>query len=477
MLSQVILILVLCTLLVAAQPGLGPKHNKTVVCYISSWAVYRPGRGSYSIDNFDPSLCTIAIYAFAGLDAPNDSLKPLDPWQDLEDDGGKAGYKRLTGYKKNYPHLKVLLAIGGWNEGSEKYSQLASHPDRRGRFVKNALEFIRKYNFDGLDLDWEYPSNRGGNHQDKETFVLLVKELSEEFKKFGLHLSSAFGAAKKIIDSAYDVKRLVPYLDTFHIMCYDYFGAWDQKVGLNAPLGIDDELSVDFSIEYFLKLGAPANKLIMGVPFYGRTFITAHEGNVGDAAVDTQGFQGPFTRENGFLGYNEICSYLSNSTMNWKSEWHVQSSEAIAKEMNDKGQTKVVSYDSSRSIANKVRYAMRKNLGGVMVWSIDTDDFRGDCNKEEDTFADFREKPGVKLTFPTRVAKNYPLLRTLNEAIEVSLSEKYQEELIERDRENEIKPIQSSTDYPSKTGPASGVSQIVHSIGLTMLTVVLLKFL
>jgi chitinase len=90
--------------------------------------------------------------------------------------------------------------------------------------VKQSLEFIRKYNFDGLDLDWEYPSNRGGNHQDKETFVLLVKELSQEYKKYGLHLSSAFGAAKKIIDSAYDIKRLAPYLDTFHIMCYDYNG-------------------------------------------------------------------------------------------------------------------------------------------------------------------------------------------------------------------------------------------------------------
>jgi chitinase len=247
----------------------------------------------------------------------------------LEDGGGKAGYKRLTDYKKTHRHLKVLLAIGGWNEGSQNYSELAGHPERRQRFVQQSSEFIRRHNFDGesdfwgffcqrsifhfsgLDLDWEYPTQRGGLPQDKETFVLLVQELSREFKKHNLHLSSAFGAAKKTIDSAYSVARLAPYLDTMHIMCYDYFGAWDKQIGFNAPLSEDSknqrvrELTVEYSIKYFLDLGAPAEKLIMGLPFYGRTFITKREGLVGDEA-DDQGFQGPYTRENGFMGYNEV---------------------------------------------------------------------------------------------------------------------------------------------------------------------------
>lgn len=72
-----------------------------------------------------------------------------DPWQDLEEGGGKAGYKRLTDYKNSHRHLKVLLALGGWNEGSQNYSELAGHPDRRQRFVKQASEFVRLHNFDG----------------------------------------------------------------------------------------------------------------------------------------------------------------------------------------------------------------------------------------------------------------------------------------------------------------------------------------
>lgn len=132
-----------------------------------------------------------------------------------------------------------------------------------------------------------------------------MKELSEEFKKHNLHLSSAFGASKKVIDSAYSVHNLAPFLDTMHIMCYDYFGAWDRKVGLNSPMQNDNEFNVMYSIDYFLKLGAPAHKIILGLPFYGRTFVTNNDGNIGDES-DDQGFQGPFTRENGFMGYNEV---------------------------------------------------------------------------------------------------------------------------------------------------------------------------
>lgn len=66
-----------------------------------------------------------------------------DPWQDLKDNWGKGGYEKLVGMRNANPHLKVLIAIGGWNEGSERYSDLAANPERRQAFVKNALEFVK----------------------------------------------------------------------------------------------------------------------------------------------------------------------------------------------------------------------------------------------------------------------------------------------------------------------------------------------
>lgn len=151
---------------------------------------------------------------------------------------------KLNKFKQTHPHLKVSLAIGGWNEGSLKYSNLAADPERRKKFVQNAIEMVRRFGFDGLDLDWEYPTQRDGKPEDRENFSKLVIELKAELKKHNLILTSAIGASPKIIDQAYDVKVLSNHLDFLHIMCYDYHGAWDKKVGANAPLSSDDLLNV-----------------------------------------------------------------------------------------------------------------------------------------------------------------------------------------------------------------------------------------
>ena len=82
-------------------------HNKVVVCYWGTWANYRPKDGKFTPEDIDPSLCTHLIYSFAGLDAENDSIKPLDPWMDLEEGYGLQGYRKATDLKYAYPHLKV----------------------------------------------------------------------------------------------------------------------------------------------------------------------------------------------------------------------------------------------------------------------------------------------------------------------------------------------------------------------------------
>ncbi|ALC44806.1 Cht2 [Drosophila busckii] len=421
---------------VAARTG--PAHDKVVVCYISTWAVYRPGQGAYSIENFDPSLCTHVVYAFAGLDITQAAIKSLDPWQDLKEEYGKGGYERLTALKRSHPHLKVSLAIGGWNEGSKNYSTLVSNVEQRQYFAKQVSAFVRKYNFDGLDLDWEYPTQRGGRPQDRENFVALTKDLREEFDNNGLLLTSAIGAAKHVIDKAYDVRQISRYLDYLHIMCYDYHGSWDQKIGNNAPLTSSavDPLSVQYSIDYLLQLGAPPSKLVLGLPFYGRTFKTVSQGNLNDAS-DGVGFRGPYTREDGFLGYNEICNILSNKTSGWSKQWDAETSQMLARsERNVFTQdVSVVTFDSSRSIANKVKFAMKKRLAGVMVWSVDTDDFLGNCELDEDTYADFR----LVTSAPRRLNHNYPLLRTINEATSLALEELAADEVVvPDDSENEI---------------------------------------
>jgi chitinase len=152
--------------------------------------------------------------------------------------------------------------------------------------------------------------------------------------------------------------------------------------------------------------------------------------------------------------------------------WDVESSEAIAKVKTATG-TRVVTYDSPRSIANKVRYAIENGLGGVMVWSIDTDDFQGDCNEDlnSDRFSDFRTKPKVKLNLPKTSTKTYPLLRTLNDAIVVTLDEMTQEQNINLDKENEIDSNEISKQKPNQPSKATAtaLSSVVAMVFATFL--------
>ena len=138
------------------------NHNKHVVCYWGTWSNYRKSNGKFTVDNLDPNLCTHIIYSFAGLDTSTYEIKALDPWLDLGEGGhtGKRGFLNTSDLKYRNPKLKVTLAIGGWNEGSAKYSKMAKDPQKRSRFIQSVLKMLRDYNFDGLDLDWEYPGRQ-----------------------------------------------------------------------------------------------------------------------------------------------------------------------------------------------------------------------------------------------------------------------------------------------------------------------------
>ncbi|XP_050090378.1 probable chitinase 2 [Anopheles aquasalis] len=462
------MVLTVVTLILAselANSAIVTDHDRVVTCYISTWAVYRPGFASYNLEAFDATLCTHAIYAFAGLDEQNNTIKSLDPWQDLREDYGKGGYERLTSMRKSNPHLKVLLAIGGWEEGSEKYSNFTNNATNRQEFVINALDYVRQYDFDGLDLDWEYPTQRGGDPVDRGNFVALVQELSTLFKKHNLLLTSAFAASKTVIDEAYDIPALSNYLDFLHIMCYDYHGTWDGKVGPNAPLASSDFLSVEYTIKHLLNLGAPANKIVLGLPFYGRTFVSRIVGaGMGDDAEEV-GFPGPATKENGFMGYNEFCEELKRNPNDWRLTWDAVSAEMVATKSNDTA-SQVVVYDSTRSIATKVRFAMRHNLAGLLAWSIDTDDFNGLCKPELDTYEDFIIKGNIsRFTIPPPVSGKYPLLKTINNAIVVA-SEELAQENVTPDVPEDVTADETEPYDPSAARSLDATTSVAHLIVL-----------
>lgn len=127
----------------------------------------------------DPSLCTHLIYAFYGIKITGE-LKIRDPKLDLEENNGRGNLKKFNDLKLKNPTLKTLLSVGGWNEGSTNFSIVAADPLKREKFMYSAIDFLQRHNFDGLDIDWEYPNQRHTlQNNDRENFVNWLMELKE----------------------------------------------------------------------------------------------------------------------------------------------------------------------------------------------------------------------------------------------------------------------------------------------------------
>lgn len=180
------------------------SNKKEIFCFYEAWAEGREDRGSYNLNNFKPELCTTAVFMLANLDG--DNLVSVNPVREL--DSGQNLYKQFTNLKAKNPHLRTLLAVGGWVDGSEKYSQLAADSNRRKRFADNSAKFLKRYGFDGLHFHWEQPAHRGGAAADKQNFVLLLRDLNTVYKTQNLYLSAFLRTQQNVVEVAYDVRNI-----------------------------------------------------------------------------------------------------------------------------------------------------------------------------------------------------------------------------------------------------------------------------
>lgn len=356
--------------------------EKKLVCYIGTWAVYRPGLGGFDIEHIDPYLCTHLMYAFFGINEDG-TIRIIDPYLDLEENWGRGHIRKFNSLKSINPTLRTIAAVGGWNEGSKKFSTVAANPALRRRFIEDSVAFCKTHNFDGIDLDWEYPAQREGNEaMDKENHATWLEEIRQEFNKHGLLLSAAVASAEFSSSISYNIPRISAALDFINVMTYDMHGAWDNYCGLNAPLyeGPADvtetqkQLNVNASIQYWLSQGAPREKIIMGIPLYGRSFTLANPANnyIG-AAVSGPGLAGQYSREPGVLGYNEFCEKMQVET--WQHHYSEEQRGFYATNGNQ-----WLGYENPTTIEYKMEYFSNYDLGGIMVWSLESDDFRGVCN-------------------------------------------------------------------------------------------------
>ncbi|XP_046382233.1 acidic mammalian chitinase-like [Ischnura elegans] len=340
-------------------------QNKLMVCYFNTTNTLTP-------EHIDWNLCTHMIYKAAILEHSTNQISLIGRRDGSDENGYKGLHKSTLDLRKRYPRLKVLLAVGTWDDGSLKYSQMASTGTGRRRFVVSVLDTLKHYGFDGMSLDWEYPGQRGGGPEDRRNYDLLISELRIELDRQGLIFSGLLPQSRHWLES-YDIESVKR---NFHFIClttYNYWGPWWDYNGIAAPLR-----EVETSVNLYLAKKVPREMIVVGIPAYAQTGTLAYAfKNQRPQIVVGPGEEGPHSRFRGRLFYDEVVHMQRDSP----SEWTVYKDEPSQSPYAVKGLL-YITYDDPISVERKAHFIQRKGLGGAMIMTIDSDDHRGTGSNE-----------------------------------------------------------------------------------------------
>ena len=205
------------------------------------------------------------------------SEKTLQPFH-LQDE---AVFRDIIDLKEVNPELQVMLSIGGANNDKGFKEILPTMKDRE-EFAVNSARYLRDIGFDGLDVDWEFPAWYSP-FEERFQFQLLLQELHYIYKNpiYNLTISVAVAASKSIIDRSYRVAQMAKYVDFVNMMGYDFhsFKWYLPLTGHNSPLYqrteewyIFSTVNLNFTAFYWIQLGMPREKLVIGLPTYGQSY-------------------------------------------------------------------------------------------------------------------------------------------------------------------------------------------------------------
>ncbi len=424
------------------------------IAYFDQWSIYgnayypatiaTSGAASqlttiiYDFENIDPNnlTCLETIKASDTSDSnPNAGDGAGDAFADYQKsytsgtvDGSsdswsqpiKGNFNQLRELKAKYPHLKVLLSLGGWTF-SKYFSDVASSATSRQKFVSSCITMFLKGNlptnisgdpsggqasaaglFDGFDIDWEYPGTAGhtGNHygpQDKGNYTLLLQEFRNELDSYGQSIGKHFQLTAAVPSGQDKITNIQTdqvgkYLDYADAMTYDMHGAWDATgpTNLQDPLHDsandpskvvapgNEKYNIDTTIkawttglpDYGIPGGFPASKLVMGIPMYYRGWTGVTAGNNHGLYQMATGASAAFSSSQtaGIADYKELAAagLTSNASDNFfdpvtQASWIYDG-------------TNFYTGDSPQSIAAKTSFIKSNGMAGAMIFSLDQED-------------------------------------------------------------------------------------------------------
>jgi chitinase len=333
--------------------------------------------------------------AYADYQKLYDAATSVDGVADSWDQPLRGNFNQLRKLKARHPNLSVLVSLGGWTY-SKYFSDAALTPASRRAFAASCIDLFIKGNlpqldgdpaggpgsaagvFDGIDIDWEWPAaeaNAGNivRPEDKRNYALLLAEFRRQLDAYGRRtgkhyaLSAFLPADPRKIAAGIAVPSVFESLDWATIQGYDFHGTWEPTTNHQAQLYApaadptpEPRFSGDLAIRTYLAAGAPARKLLLGIPYYGRGWTGVPDVNHG---LYQPGTAAPGTFEAGVEDYKVLKALVGPRYFD---------GSAVATWFYD-GST-FWSYDDEQAIASKTAYVRDRHLGGTMVWELDGDD-------------------------------------------------------------------------------------------------------
>ncbi|MFC9703910.1 glycosyl hydrolase family 18 protein [Streptomyces sp. NPDC056943] len=366
--------------------GGNPLPNAVKMGYFTNWGVY--GRNyhvknivtsgsaskithiNYAFGNVTGGKCTIGD-AYADYDKAYTADQSVDGVADTWDQPLRGNFNQLRKLKKAYPNIKILWSFGGWT-WSGGFGQAVQNPTAFAQSCYDLVEDPRWADvFDGIDLDWEYP-NACGLSCDTSGAASFKNMMQAMRAKFGANnlvtaAVTADASAGGKIDAA-DYAGAAQYMNWFNVMTYDFFGAWAAQ-GPTAPhspltsyAGIPQAgFNSAEAIAKFKAKGVPANKLLLGIGFYGRGWTGVTQAAPGGTAT------GPAagTYEQGIEDYKVLKTSCP-------------ATGTIAGTAYAKCGTNWWSYDTPATVTSKMSWAKNQGLGGAFFWEFSGDTGNGE---------------------------------------------------------------------------------------------------
>ncbi|MEI8058587.1 MAG: glycoside hydrolase family 18 protein [Ferruginibacter sp.] len=340
--------ILLIVLLLMQFAAFSSQHPYKVIAYYTG--------NAEKIKRYPLQKLTHIIYSFLRL--KNDTLT-------FSNEEQKNTVIQLVGLKKQYPHLKIMVSIGGWG-GCAPCSALFASEEQRNTFASTAVALLKEYHLDGLDLDWEYPAIEGYpghlySTADKEHFTALVTTLRQKMGTEFL-LSFAAGGFIQYLENSIQWDVVMQQVDFVNLMTYDLVGGYSKVTGHHTPLKDyrPEQESIQKCVTWLLQHKIKSEQLIIGAAFYARVWEKVLPENNGLYN------SGNFKRG---VSYKDFKTYFTNS-LEFKYYWD---KKAKAPYRYSEPLQLFATFDDKHSINAKTKFVKRKKLGGIMFWELSDD--------------------------------------------------------------------------------------------------------